>query len=206
MKKAPETKPSSKKTLRVLCIALLMALSFSGFQYYQTGRLNWHITVANSVRELTTGFVKDSAEITADNAQGIEISGLVSKVTDGDTFELRSALLESNTIRLHGIDTPEWDQDHGAMASAALKEKLAFKQVSVVLQDIDSYGRYVGIVYLDERNINLEMVAEGHAWWYEYYASDNRELQQAQALARKNNLGLWASSKPMPPWDWRRSR
>jgi len=37
------------------------------------------------------------------------------------------------------------------------------KQVKLEILDIDKYRRMVGMVWLNERNINLEMVREGYA-------------------------------------------
>jgi endonuclease YncB( thermonuclease family) len=53
------------------------------------------------------------------------------------------------------------------------------------------------------RNVNLELVREGWAWWYGKYATKNKELASAEAAARKAKRGLWADAKPIPPWDWR---
>ena len=63
-----------------------------------------------------------------------------------------------------------------------------------------------GTVYLDERNINLAMVAAGHAWWYRYYARNDHLLEAAEGKARAANLGLWGEPDPIPPWDWRRQQ
>ena len=64
----------------------------------------------------------------------------------------------------------------------------------------------VGIVYLNSRNINLEMVQEGLAWAYrEYlqrpYAS---EYLDAEKEARAKRLGLWQQFNPQPPWEFRK--
>lgn len=45
----------------------------------------------------------------------------------------------------------------------------AKQKVRVDIMDIDRYKRMVGIVYLDSRNINVEMVKEGYAWAYREY-------------------------------------
>jgi hypothetical protein len=69
----------------------------------------------------------------------------------------------------------------------------------------DRYGRTLGIVRLGKRNVNLELVQEGWAWWYRKYAPKNKELASAETAARKAKRGLWADAKPIPPWDWRQS-
>jgi hypothetical protein len=59
------------------------------------------------------------------------------------------------------------------------------------------------IVRLSKKNINVELVWEGWAWWYRKYAPKNKELAAAEVAARKAGRGLWADPKPIPPWDWR---
>ena len=38
------------------------------------------------------------------------------------------------------------------------------KQVQVVSQDVDRYGRIVGIVYVDDVCVNEELIRNGLAW------------------------------------------
>jgi endonuclease YncB( thermonuclease family) len=128
----------------------------------------------------------------------------VVKIADGDTLTL---LVEETQIRvrLEGIDTPERGQPFGRKTGQALAKKVFGKVVQVDDLGKDRYGRTLGIVRLDKRNVNLELVQEGWAWWYRKYAPKNKELATAEAAARKAKRGLWADAKPIPPWDWRQS-
>jgi len=69
--------------------------------------------------------------------------------------------------------------------------------------NVDRYGRSVGKIWLGERDINRELVTEGHAWVYRQYMTDASLLQDEQA-ARSRELGLWSLDNPIPPWEWRR--
>ena len=60
----------------------------------------------------------------------------------------------------------------------------------------------MGKVYLGERYINKELVAEGHAWVYRQYMTDPLLLVN-EAAARFNDVGLWFDDNPIAPWDWR---
>ncbi len=123
------------------------------------------------------------------------------RVSDGDTF----VTTEDTRIRLWGIDTPERDQPHGADATAALTEMLRNEQLYLETKDVDRYGRTVGVIYTDGGDeINLEMVCDGHAWWYERYAKKATDYKQCQEDAQQNKRGLWAEEEPIAPWDWRR--
>jgi len=44
----------------------------------------------------------------------------------------------------------------------------------VIAKTKDKYGRIVGHVMIDGRDVNLEMLKEGMAWHYEKYDHNNR--------------------------------
>lgn len=125
------------------------------------------------------------------------LEGLVTHVRDGDTIEL-----ESRTVRLQGIDAPESDQPHGAVASRALEAKIGGRRVRIETHGRGNYGRIIGTVHLRNTNINAWLVRAGHAWVYEKYNDDPR-LPRLERRAREADRGLWAASDPVPPWQWR---
>jgi micrococcal nuclease len=51
----------------------------------------------------------------------------------------------------------------------ALEEKIRGRQVRMDILDIDKYKRLVGVIWIGDRNINLEMVQEGYADAYLEY-------------------------------------
>lgn len=139
------------------------------------------------------------------------IVGTVIAVADGDTITVLTEAGRRIRVRLFGIDAPETrhrdrpGQAWGRKAREALKEKVFRAAVQVEPVDIDSYGRLVGVVRIGGRNINAEMVAEGHAWAYRRflggpYASSFLELERA---ARRKRLGLWREPNPLPPWEFK---
>ncbi|MBE9537868.1 MAG: thermonuclease family protein [Proteobacteria bacterium] len=140
------------------------------------------------------------------SAPAYDLSGKVVKIADGDTLTIIDADRVKHKIRLYGIDTPEYDQAHYAAAKSALSLLVSNKAVGIDVKDTDSYGRTVGVVYIDGRNVNLQMVKSGHAWWYKRYAGLNQALREAEEHARAHQLGLWADTDPIAPWDWRRQR
>lgn len=60
-------------------------------------------------------------------------------------------------------------------------------------------------IWLGSRDINREMVREGHAWVYHKYMKD-RTLLDDEAYAKNNKLGLWSMPDAVPPWEWRRMK
>lgn len=135
-----------------------------------------------------------------------EFSGKVVGVSDGDTI---TVLRNRNPIkvRLHGIDCPEIGQDFGSRAKAFTSELVFGRVVKVVPRDIDRYRRTVADVILaDGRLLNDELVKAGLAWWYRQHAQNIGTLAQLEAEAREAKRGLWSQPKPVPPWEWRRTR
>ena len=106
-----------------------------------------------------------------------EAMGRVSKVVDGDTFDVTLDNHDSRIsedlirIRLADIDTPEVRGpkacEAGKKASAYTKTWLLNTFVSLDLDNKtgkDSYGRWVAVCYLqDGRNFNKMLVDAGHA-------------------------------------------
>jgi len=200
---------------------LYALVAISLYQYFSDGSISWPAEVIDQVGGTLGEYANRPGASWREAADKIEelgaaregrpipafgLTGRVVRVADGDTL---SVLDKNNTqykVRLHGIDTPERNQRYGKSAWNALSAMVSGKTVGVVVLGKDSYGRTDGTIYLDGTNINLAMVAAGHAWWYRYYAPDDRPLQAAESAAREKKLGLWAQPDPMPPWDWRRQQ
>ena len=128
------------------------------------------------------------------------LTGKVVKIADGDTLTLLVGKTQVK-VRLEGIDTPERGQPFGRKAGQALAKSVFGNVVQVDDFGKDRYGRTLGIVRLGRRNVNLELVQGGWAWWYRKYAPKNKELAAAEAAARRAKRGLWADAKPIPPWE-----
>jgi endonuclease YncB( thermonuclease family) len=131
------------------------------------------------------------------------LSGKVVGVHDGDTITLLSPEKKQEKIRLDAIDAPELHQDWGDRAKQALSAKVFGKPATIEYKQRDRYGRIIGKVLCDGRDINLEMVKDGMAWHYKQY---NKEAVFARAEddARAARLGLWAGKTPVAPWEFRR--
>ena len=123
------------------------------------------------------------------------------RVVDGDTFQLSD---DKTRARLWGIDAPEKGQAYADESRARLKELCEGKAVRLEIKDTDPYGRKVAIVWLGKKNINLQMVKEGLAWHYAYFAPDAKDLAAAEKAARKARKGLWQDKNPVNPYDFRK--
>ena len=93
----------------------------------------------------------------------------VIKVVDGDTITILDANKEQFKIRLSGIDAPEKKQAFGNVSKQSLSEMIAGKEVTIDYNKRGRYGRIIGKVLLDSKDINLEQVKRGLAWHYKQY-------------------------------------
>ena len=139
------------------------------------------------------------------SAYAAEISGIVTKVSDGDTIWVETNGGKREKVRLNRIDAPESDQPYGKAAAKRLKELVDGKSVRVVYEDADRYGRILGIVYVSDSDINLQMLREGCAWHYKYY-DKTKSYSDAENEARAAKRGLWESHNPVNPYEWRKSK
>jgi len=89
-------------------------------------------------------------------------SGKVVSVIDGDTLDVTGI----GRIRLVGVNTPEKDQEGYQEALDFLENTCLGKTVSVDIDDEcpeDSYGRILGVVYMEGTNLNAQLLRSGHA-------------------------------------------
>ncbi len=135
-----------------------------------------------------------------------EFKGKVIGIADGDTIKV---LKDGVTykIRLRGIDCPEKSQAYGKQAKL-LTSNLAFnKDVSVVEDGQDRYGRLIADIILpDHTSLSQNLVRAGYAWWYRQYAPKDRTLAYAEADAKLDNVGIWSARYAQAPWDYRHQK
>ena len=137
--------------------------------------------------------------------------GDVVRIADGDTI---TVLLENDRkmrVRLLGIDTTELDQSFGIEAREYLAQMSLGKTVTCVCKKQDRYKRWVCQVLIDGVDVNLMSVRDGLAWWYRYYKyeqllEDQVRYEQAELMAKRQQIGLWSDKTSVPPWEWRRQR
>lgn len=133
-------------------------------------------------------------------------------VGPAQVIDADSLLVAGQEIRLHGIDAPEWNQPcklpdggqfhPGREAVAWLKSVAEGRLVACHPEDRDRYKRVVATCYLDGRNLNQAMVAEGWALPYLHYSHRYaHDGDQAQIDKRGLHRGTCVS-----PSVWRRTK
>ena len=126
------------------------------------------------------------------------------RVIDGDTVLAESRGTEIK-IRLSEIDAPEMNQPYGTNSKKCLSELIRESSSLKFKSDgQDNYGRSLGWLVTDDKNLNYEMIKQGCAWVYDRYVI-NKTIYSFQNGARLKNLGLWKQKNLIAPWIWRRN-
>lgn len=133
-----------------------------------------------------------------------DFTGRCVGVTDGSTISVMRGG-EAVKIRLEGVVCPEPRQDYGPKAKQFTSDMALGKEVDVKEKDQDRYGRSVGRVTVNGRDLSLELLKAGLAW-YDKASSKEKALADAEAEARQAKTGLWSSSNPTPPWDFKKGQ
>jgi len=147
-------------------------------------------------RALVVGCLLAAQSVLAD------FSGKVVGVSDGDTITVLKDR-EQVKVRLVEIDAPEKGQAFGNRSKQALSALCFNKQARLEDKGKDRYGRTLARVYCDGIDANAGQVRQGLAWVYRKYAPKDSPLYAVEDEAKAARRGLWADSKPVPPWDWR---
>jgi len=134
--------------------------------------------------------------------------GTVIAVHDGDTITLQNEAGQKK-IRLAGIDAPELNQPYGVESRLALSDVVLDRQVQVETTKTDKYGRFIGKVLFDGKDMNLKQVQIGMAWVYREYLKelskeDRIFYLEAEAQSKAIATGLWNDLNPVEPWIWRK--
>jgi micrococcal nuclease len=138
----------------------------------------------------------------------------VIRVYDGDTITVMMGG-QKQSIRLVGIDTPEKSrkknepgQPYSQKATKFLAGLVLNQDVSIESYGSDRYGRVLGVVYVGQTNVNLEMVRNGYAEVYRGKPApgfDSDPYWQSEEQAKSKKLNIWSLGDDyVSPREWRR--
>ena len=124
-------------------------------------------------------------------------------VTDGDGLRVKG-----HTIRIAGVDAPEHDQaakhrdgywfNHGKRVKSELIREIGGRHVSVSVEGVDRFGRLLGTVTCQGRDVGEWLVRQGHA--IAAYSDRYRHVEQD---ARQAKRGMWDHAHNFDPRDHR---
>ncbi len=136
-------------------------------------------------------------------------TGMVVRVSDGDSITVRTEDGVSHKLRLYGVDSPEIKQDWGKEARKVAFTHAINRLVEVTPLYRDKYKRIVAIVTLPDGRILQEVMLDaGMAWVYERYCKEAfcESWRVKMNHARASRRGLWQEIYPYPPWEWRKAK
>jgi micrococcal nuclease len=139
----------------------------------------------------------------------------VTRVDDGDTVKAEGSGIEI-MVRLVGIDAPETSrkkhelgQPFSQRSTKHLAGLVLNQNVAIKGYDMDRYNRILGEIFVDGKNVNLEMVKMGFAEVYRGRHApgfDPGPYDQAEKEAKEAKQGMWVQGdKYVSPRDWRRT-
>ncbi len=126
----------------------------------------------------------------------------LAEVVDGDTLLVETAAGARASVRLLGVkafDTKlekDVTKAYGQAAIDALRRSLSGKPIRVLPHSTpkDKYGRSIATLFVDERDVGLELVKEGQALAYTVYPFPTMQIYlKEQELARSDRRGLWGN-------------
>ena len=137
----------------------------------------------------------------------------VIKIFDGDSLQV-SAMDLVFSIRLCGIDSPEMGtkglkgQPFSRAARSYLETLLNGREITLKSHGADSYHRQLAEIFLDGKNINIEIIKRGLAEVYRGNPPKTLDIQlyfKEEEKARGAGKGIWQLKKNYKsPKQWRR--
>ncbi|MDD1763146.1 MAG: thermonuclease family protein [Methanobacteriaceae archaeon] len=91
-----------------------------------------------------------------------EVTGKCYRVVDGDTIDVEGV----GRVRFVGVNTPERGQPGYSEAKEFIKNKCLYQTVSLDVDDEkrqDKYGRTLAVIYVDNLNLNQQLLKDGYA-------------------------------------------
>ena len=174
----------------MILIILIIALS-SGIGGVFLLKDNWILILDEAGRVLSQNDIRVDQDIN-------KAEWLVTDVIDGDTIEVLRAD-RVHRVRLLGIDTPEikgsecFAYESKTKLNELIGNRLVRLEADMTQADKDRYERLLRYVYLEGRDINLELIKEGYAREYTYKTEYSKQTSyiQTERQAYELKLGLW---------------
>ncbi|HYA14052.1 MAG TPA: thermonuclease family protein [Syntrophales bacterium] len=138
------------------------------------------------------------------------VKGFVSRVFDGNNIIVKTRDRKTLKVCLYGTDAPELNkinlktrriikqgQPFASEAKSFLSSMVFGKDVRIDVMEIKMNGhkKLVSIVWVGEKNVNLEMIKTGMSEAYVDYIEDKQyrhQFLEAEIEAKEKRLGIWS--------------
>ncbi|MBC6431419.1 thermonuclease family protein [Nostoc sp. HG1] len=149
----------------------------------------------------------------------------VERVSDGDTLVVKDTNGKNFTVRFACVDAPEIAHTKKEKQSKRTSDRNQFTwgvkaqervqqlvqqggdRVTLNITDSDRYGRKIAEIRLKNGTfVQQVLLQEGLAKVYRPYLNKcpSKDLvQQAEAKAKEQRLGIWSDAKFVNPWEYR---
>ncbi|MCK5836010.1 MAG: thermonuclease family protein [Desulfobacula sp.] len=205
-----------KTVLVRICLCLFLSFFLYGHIYFWTDDTgikhfsNISPPQDKVVDQLTESHVVFQKLISKENKHQVF---RVVKVFDGDTIQVTGLDL-TFSIRLVGIDSPEigyrgqLGQPFGQQAKQYLMDLLTSKPVRLKSYGTGGYNRQLAEVFVEDKNLNMEMIRAGLAEVYTGKSPKQLDLKRyktEELKARWAGKGIWTQGRSYTsPKQWRK--
>lgn len=148
-------------------------------------------------------------------AEARTISGKVLAIHDGDTLTfLPQGEVKKAKLRLMGVDTPEIDFNGASQGEVAEKAREFLSsliplnstiQVSLSDKDTDINGRYLGQIFYNGIDINLEILKAGWGATYFIFPYDKKIVVSYENVSEKaaiQGVGIFSDKYKAQPFGY----
>src|SRR5947209_1874086 len=137
------------------------------------------------------------------------IQGRVVEIHDGKTMTVENTGRQIK-VALKLAAPPETDQPFADIARVHLSGLVLNRQVRVEYTGLGAGAILMGRVFCDDRDIGLQMIRDGVAWFDRSYESELTESERqtyanSEQAARNEHRGIWQDPSPVAPWEWRQA-
>lgn len=138
------------------------------------------------------------------------LQAIVVEVSDGKTITVENTGRRIKVV-LKAAEAPENDQPYGDAARLHLAGFVLNHQVTVEYTGLGAGAMLIARVFYEDRDIGLQMIRDGVAWFDRNYESElgaqaQRLYADSEQAARSEHRGIWQESSPVPPWEWRQAK
>jgi endonuclease YncB( thermonuclease family) len=138
------------------------------------------------------------------------LQAIVVEVNDGKTITVENTGRRFKVV-LKAAEAPEADQPYGEVARRHLAGLVLNRQATIEYTGLGAGALLIARVFCDDRDIGLQMIRDGVAWFDKNYESElgaqaQRLYSDSEQAARSEHRGIWQDATPVPPWEWRRAK
>jgi micrococcal nuclease len=144
------------------------------------------------------------------SAKANTLFGRVTAVHDGQTMTIENTGRPIK-VALKLAAPPEQDQPYADVARQHLSDLVLNRQVTVEYTGLGSGSLLIARVFCDNRDVGLQMIRDGVAWFDKNYLSDLSEPERrvyadSEQAARNEHRGIWRDPSPTSPWEWKQAK